>query len=346
MGKSRKSIELVRAEYINLYIGLLRKIGAPVDRELRRMRLPSLIEESADDLVSMDLAYRFVSKCAHLEGIDDIGFEAGWALSAEFFSNDMKTALRSAPSVKSRLEVFNRLLHLEDTGAYCELHPQGDMIRICIHHYTPPDCDGRIAEWLNLKAVIEIIRGLQGDDWLPSIIGLESRLPVPRGIQDRLPGIQILTGQSAPYIGLPISALTTSTCDYDTFKLARNSGSDVPGFNTLDANHLESRLSAALKPYLRSGYPSIDLAAEISGTSVRSLQRSLSQLQTSYSEIVERIRFYEAVQLLRDSELKIVEIALELGYTDSSNFSRAFRRIQGMSPRETRRQFAETTVQV
>jgi AraC-like DNA-binding protein len=41
-----------------------------------------------------------------------------------------------------------------------------------------------------------------------------------------------------------------------------------------------------------------------------------------------------------------VEIALELGYTDSSNFSRAFRRIQGMSPRETRRQFAETTVQV
>jgi hypothetical protein len=76
MGKSRKSIELVRAEYINLYISLLRKIGAPVDRELRRMRLPSLIEESADDLVSMDLAYRFVSKCAHLEGIDDIGFDS------------------------------------------------------------------------------------------------------------------------------------------------------------------------------------------------------------------------------------------------------------------------------
>jgi AraC-like DNA-binding protein len=255
----------------------------------------------------------------------------------------MKAALRSAPSVKSRLEVFNRLLHLEDTGAYCELHRQGDMIRICVHQYTPPGCDGRIAEWLNLKAVIEIIRSLQGDDWLPSVIGLESRHPVPPGIQDRLPGVQILTGQSAPHIDLPINALTTSTRSCETFKQALYSrNSNVPGLNTLDTNDLAGRLSAALKPYLRSGYPSIDLAAKISGTSVRSLQRSLSQSQTSYSEMVERIRFNEAVKLLRDSDLKILEIALELGYTDSSNFSRAFRRIQGMSPREIRRHFAET----
>ena len=76
-----ESIVLTRAEYIILYFQLLRQLGAPVDRELRRAQLPTLIEEIPDALVSMDLAYRFLARCAHSEGIDDIGFEAGWNLS-------------------------------------------------------------------------------------------------------------------------------------------------------------------------------------------------------------------------------------------------------------------------
>jgi AraC-like DNA-binding protein len=99
----------------------------------------------------------------------------------------------------------------------------------------------------------------------------------------------------------------------------------------------------ALAPYLASSYPAIDLAAEIAGTSVRSLQRQLSQMRTSYTELVERLRFDQAIRLLRDSDLKILDIALELGYSDASNFARAFRRISGTSPRELRRQLQAET---
>ncbi len=340
---SADAIVLTRAEYIILYIQLLRQIGTPIDRELRRARLPTLIEEIPDALVSMDLTYRFLTRCAYLEGIDDIGFEAGWNLTIDAFGEIMASTLRAAPTPKSRLETFARLLSLEDTGARCEVYPEGDMACICLHQYTPPGGDSRIAEWLNLKAVIEIIRSWMGPHWLPPVIGLQSRLPVLNSILDRLPGVRVLTGQPAPFIRLPSRVLTMPIDGYDSLAATavRSSGkygaTEVVG---LESDDVVGKLFAALKPYLGSGYPPIGVAAEIAGTSVRSLQRQLGEMQTTYTELIERIRFERAVHLLRDPDIKILDIALALGYGDASNFSRAFRRISGSSPREMRRRLA------
>ncbi len=344
---SAESIVLTRAEYAIVYIQLLRQIGAPVDRELRRARLPVLIEELPNALVSIDLTFRFLSRCARAEGIDDLGFEAGWNVSIDAFGDIMACTLRAAPSPKSRLEVFSRLLSLEDTGARCEVRSEGDMTRICLHQYTPPGADSRIAEWLNLKAVIEVVRTWMGAKWMPSAIGLASRMPVPHTILDRLPGVQVLTGQPAPCIWLPSRVLTGPIDGYDSLASiadGTDEAYDAPRITGFETDNLVNRLSAALQSYLGSGHPPIGLAAEIAGTSVRSLQRQLSQMQTSYTELVERIRFDQAVRLLRDSDLKILDIALSLGYGDASNFSRAFRRISGSSPREMRRQLTADMV--
>ena len=63
----------------------------------------------------------------------------------------------------------------------------------------------------------------------------------------------------------------------------------------------------------------------------------LSRLGTSYSELIQQIRFEEAVRLLSSPAEKIIDIALELGYEDASHFARAFRRIAGTCPREYRK---------
>jgi AraC-like DNA-binding protein len=343
---SAGSIVLVRAEYVLLYIAFLRQLGTPVERELRRARLPTLIEEMPDSFVSMDLAFRFLTHCSMSEGIDDIGFEAGWDVSLDAFSDSMTRALRNAPTPRSRLEVFKRLLTLEDTGVRCELHPEGDMIRICLGQYTPPDGDSRIAEWLNLKAVIEVIRTWMGPDWLLPVVGLESRLSVSNSIRDRLSSVRLLTGQSVPFVMVPSHVLSMPIDGYDAFASAPGivqATREERNLVSLEDEDLVNRLTMALAPYLASSYPPIDLAAEIAGTSVRNLQRQLSQMRTSYTELIERIRFDQAIRLLRDSDLKILDIALDLGYSDASNFARAFRRISGTSPRELRRQLQAET---
>ena len=47
--------------------------------------------------------------------------------------------------------------------------------------------------------------------------------------------------------------------------------------------------------------------------------------------------------LLRETALSVDAIAATLGYSDTSNFNRAFRRWQGMSPAAFRRTGAEQT---
>ena len=58
------------------------------------------------------------------------------------------------------------------------------------------------------------------------------------------------------------------------------------------------------------------------------------ELGKSFSEILLSQRMERAVILLKGTELAINEIALMLGYSNSSNFYRAFREYYGVSPRE------------
>jgi AraC-like DNA-binding protein len=87
---------------------------------------------------------------------------------------------------------------------------------------------------------------------------------------------------------------------------------------------------------IASGYPDIALTAEVAGTSKRKLQRQLTKAEESYSHLVELVRYEEATKLLKQPDLKLIEIAVELGYTDAANFTRAFKRWTSMSPSEFR----------
>ena len=50
------------------------------------------------------------------------------------------------------------------------------------------------------------------------------------------------------------------------------------------------------------------------------------------------LRMEEARRLLRETRLSVIDVALEVGYTDPSHFARLFRRETGLSPSEYRRQ--------
>jgi AraC-like DNA-binding protein len=56
-----------------------------------------------------------------------------------------------------------------------------------------------------------------------------------------------------------------------------------------------------------------------------------------FSELLEACRLDAAQRLLSDPRNKVIEVADRLGYRDAANFTRAFRRWTGASPREFRR---------
>ena len=87
---------------------------------------------------------------------------------------------------------------------------------------------------------------------------------------------------------------------------------------------------------LPSGNVSRDRVAETLHMSSRTLLRKLTEEGTSFAEILNETRRDLAIDYIRDDSLSLVEVSFLLGFSDSSAFSRAFKRWTGTTPAESR----------
>ena len=83
-------------------------------------------------------------------------------------------------------------------------------------------------------------------------------------------------------------------------------------------------------------FPSVEEVASELHMSSRTLKRKLQQLGASYQGILDDLRKGLAVEFLSQSDKTVDDIAHQLGYSDASNFARAFRRWTGKSPTDYR----------
>ena len=70
--------------------------------------------------------------------------------------------------------------------------------------------------------------------------------------------------------------------------------------------------------------------------SARNLQLKLAAENTTFQDTLDSTRKNLATGYMQQSHLTITEIAYLLGFSDASNFTRAFRRWFGLSPRDYR----------
>lgn len=84
-------------------------------------------------------------------------------------------------------------------------------------------------------------------------------------------------------------------------------------------------------------YLSIEHVADRLHMSDRTLKRQLAAEGTSFSTLVDEVRYRHATSLLSRTDYTLEQIADELGYSDVANFSRAFKRWSGRSPSSWRK---------
>jgi AraC-like DNA-binding protein len=103
------------------------------------------------------------------------------------------------------------------------------------------------------------------------------------------------------------------------------------------ADDVGGALRQVVTTMLPDGYPSIHVIADAVRMNSRTLQRRLYEEGLTFAGVVARVRFDEARRLLGDPSRKVIDVALDLGYSDPAHFTRAFTRWAGHPPREFRR---------
>ncbi|QEK99503.1 helix-turn-helix domain-containing protein [Olivibacter sp. LS-1] len=84
---------------------------------------------------------------------------------------------------------------------------------------------------------------------------------------------------------------------------------------------------------------SLEETAKLSGMSVRSLTRLFqTKLRTTFVQHVKMLRIIRAMELIKDSDLNMTEIAYEVGYSNIAAFSNNFRQLTNMRPTQFKAQ--------
>ena len=130
--------------------------------------------------------------------------------------------------------------------------------------------------------------------------------------------------------------LLNSGIPMSEYQSSGNTGANSQEELAVAANiDLPTQLRWLLRGYLGEELNLRNLA-ELLYVSERSLQRRLTESGTSFRQLQEETRFDLARQLLHETQDSVTEIGFELGYSNPADFTRAFHRWAGVSPRQYR----------
>jgi len=94
---------------------------------------------------------------------------------------------------------------------------------------------------------------------------------------------------------------------------------------------LAGQVRQCITRHLQAGAP-LERVCEALGMHRRTLHRHLAKEGTDYASLLEETRQTLAQQLLATTDFSVEEIALQLGYRQATNFIRAFKRWQSVTP--------------
>ena len=308
------------------FTAFLRQAGAPVDRTLRREKLPVMCDDP-NVFVPLLRTWSFFAAAERYE-VPALGWRVGEYVGDHNLNAGLLRKLESAPTLLRAFHELKRLSSAEASDVRIGIHERRDDVLFSTSYPGMREVPGyEASQAYQLGVFVDLIRHFVGRHWIPGEIGIEHP-DVPAVAKELFPGSRIMTRQPAGYIAVPRDCLHRAAGCAEP----RSGAAYHPVFSA-KLNGVD-RLREVLKSYLADGYPTASLAAEILGVSERTLARRLSAHGLTYGELIDEIRFVEAKRLLQQSGVRVEDVGTAVGFRDQSNFARMFRRLGGISPKE------------
>jgi AraC-like DNA-binding protein len=310
------------------FIAYLSHIGAPVDRFLRSQKLPVSCDDP-DMLVPLARAWAFFASAAEHEDTM-LGWRVGVHVGDHNLNRGLLRKLEIAPTLYQALHGLARMANSEASHIQLGIHERQGNVLFCTHYSGKRDNTGySLSQAYQIGVILDLIRHFLGRHWVPDEIGIEHSI-APDVAEALFPGSRILSQQPMGYIAVSRTSLHQTARRGSSTRAAAHDPVMTKDFDYTDT------LRAVLRSYLPDGYPTARFAAELMDTSERTLIRKLATRGLTYGTLLDEVRFTEATKLLRKPGMRIEDVALSVGFNNQSNFTRMFRRISGLTPREFR----------
>lgn len=242
--------------------------------------------------------------------------------------------MQSATAVAEMLSDLARYFLLHTTGALISLEslPQGVLLNYSLA--AGIGATDRHTMEVGLGIIVGELQKCQ-PGWTPKRVLLRHSAPKSMGLHRQILGRNISFNADRNAILI----------DTELLRLPFGSGDSV-AHQTLASRFNQQRqqmqdafrvqTETVIRSLLSFSVCDVKLVANVLRLSTRSLQRRLTEENTSFNAILDAVRADLALHYLRQSELPIGAIAEILGFSETSALTRAFQRWYGRTPRNTR----------
>lgn len=245
-------------------------------------------------------------------------------------------AVLSSANLGKALQFALRYYRVLGLAFELELVEQGEAMELRAIESLPLGPQSRFAAEGLLASIYTIARFLLGEELRGLAVGFAHAAPPYAGRYAEVFGVPAQFEQTSNWLRLPNHYLqrpmalanpaTVQMCEQQCEAL-------LASLDVQDALLTRVRRLLLARP---GDFPDLDEVAQALHTSARSLRRHLAHLGTSYQQVLDGVRRRLAVQYLTTTHLPLFEIAHLLGYSDPSNFRRAFRKWTGKLPSDYR----------
>ncbi|WP_105264542.1 AraC family transcriptional regulator [Pseudoalteromonas sp. T1lg76] len=235
------------------------------------------------------------------------------------------------------------LLQALECGAkYAQRHAQG--VNLTLGAPSAAQCELAVSLQINhhqqytqiclltLSLILSVLRDMLGDDWQPHHIGFKQHLPLAATLAlEQLLGCPVQGGCRKDSIVFNADILSQPPLQQANL-LAEIVDNQFQSFQL--NQHLDYVVLTrhAINMLLPTGDCSKESIAKSLDLHPKKLERLLSEQLTSYRDLLEQVRKDVAQQVLTSQRPDLTNLALNLGYSEFSAFSRSFKTWFGMSP--------------
>ncbi len=245
-------------------------------------------------------------------------------------------AAMSAGTIGEALEIVVRFAQLRVPAISFLIQVEGESVKINLKHLIP---QGNLREFFVVTLFIglyhlgEVLTGvkLQGQAKvsfaMPSYFSRFKRY-IPGEVAFEQPEDSVIFAKS--YLELPIQM-----ADPISMQLAKEQCE-----RELALINQESKLLTHVRHVIyndKDGFLSLDQVAAKLNLSSRTLKRQLADQGRQFSSVLEQCKHHKAIAMLANPNHRIEHIAEVLGYSDTANFGRAFKKWSGETPANYRK---------
>ncbi len=322
---------LIRATALSHFPELVRELGANPEDLLQAHGIRAEDVGRTDVFVGLRGGIGAIEAAATVTGTPDFGRRLAMRQGIEILG-PLGVAARTAENLGAALQIFDLFMGAYSPGLSVRLHPHTDPALVFFEHRVelePAPAQAQTVE-LSLGIILRVLQFLLGPDYRP----MSAHIPHPP------------VGSEAgyrPYFGCPVrfgepsAGLSIRAADLDR-PLRRDHLMHQTAMEYLDSI-VEQRpqttartVSDIARHLLPTGTATIESIATQLGMHPKALQRRLSGEQTTFAEIVDRVRRETAEHSLGNPDITLAHLTRQLGYAEQSVLTRACQRWFGTTP--------------